>query len=803
MRSLKTLHHHLLPTAVLYFIFEHTAAHAADNRQYHIPAGAMDEVLLSISRESGRAIIFDPALSASSSPSIDGYYNAQQAVERAIIGADLKLEVSPNGAFIVMPLQLPDQDKASIQLAPMTVFGNKVSNEGGSRFGDVGFQSTSVGSSARLDGENAREIPITVNAMTNEVIRSRVITDISEAVRNMPGVSQASSDPSGPSYTIRGFKSSAVYVNGLGGGGLSDGQTPMEDVERVEVLKGPTSILTGASADGGAINIATKQPTTRVVRELTLGYGSHQQKSAALDLGGPIGELDNFTYRINLASSEANENYAGYKKPYHYLFSPSIKWDNGETSIITGVRYYQQKRLPLQNTFIPRTLIDNETPILHLSRSKPQVNRDLYYKNETFSPYINFSHDFGKLGGVLDVSFDNNLQLQQARDEASNFSWLTSRSAKSPDLFKVQQNRTKNETQRWINQTGITAKIEGSHFSSTTKVGVDYKKLDNRVSSASQRAPYPEINPFTASPRLSAFDGDSAPLVTTDTDTTSRGTYVVQKLDLWNKVHLFGQLRRDKVDTHLSTTRQMAQDYLMEGDSWVLGAAVDLTDSITVYASKSDGYVPIPSISAGTGKISPPEKRLQKEAGLRLSLLDEALTVTGSYYELQATNVSICDPVLGCDFTTIVPGQLSKGYELEVQGAPVRGLNVTASMGKVDARYQSADNTYPLAALPRYTASAWAAYTSQNERLGNATVGMGVTANSSSKTNSIYTTTQYEVPGYVTLDGLLAYDIDRWSLQLKLNNLLDKYYYLPSYGSSAISIGEGRNFVLQARYAFE
>lgn len=784
--------------AVLFFALNQSPALAAESRQYQIPAGAMDEVLLSITRQSGQVITFGPEVANLRSPAIEGVFSSREAVEHAIAGSGLNLQISPNGAFIITRTHKTGGEKNDAQLAPINVVGTM----GDSRFGDIGFQSVQSGSSTRLAGTDAREIPVTVNAMTSDVIRSRALTDVSDAIRNMPGVAQASGDPSSPSFTIRGFQSSSIYVNGQGGGGFSDGQIPMEEVERVEVLKGPTSILTGASSDGGAINIATKQPTEKKIRELTVGYGSYQKKNLALDLGGPLADLDHFTFRLNVAGSQSHENYAGYRGPYHYLFSPAIKWDDGKTSVLTGIRYYEQKRMPNQNTFIPRTGIDPENPILHLSRDDPRVSPHLFYKNETFNPYINISHDAGKLGGLVDVIVENNLQFQQATDESSTFSWLTSRSPRNPNLFRIQQNRTEYETHRFINQSGITLKYDGDPVASTTKFGFDYKKLDRVIDSASQRPPFSEIDPFAASPMLPVFVPGNIPYFTTDTESHYRGSYVVEKLDLWSNLHLFGQLRRDNIDTHTKYSNGRQTTFEMSGNSWVLGGALDLSDEVTIFASKSVGYVPVESTVGSTGNIAPPEKRQQKEAGVRLSLLDDALTVTGSYYELEATNVSICDPVLGCNFTQIVPGQMSKGYELEIQGNPVPGLNIIASMGQVNAKFQSPENTFPLAARPRYTASLWTTYTPQNERFHNLTLGIGGTGNSRSKTNSNFTTTQYDVPGYMTLDGLLAYDIERWSFQFKMNNLLNKYYYRPSYGSSAITIGEGRNFLLQARYSF-
>jgi iron complex outermembrane receptor protein len=799
---------HLLATLVA-GVFYGSIALAAEVQNYQVQAGPLDEVLLNISRQSGQVVTFGGEVSQFNAPAIEGSLSAEQAVRRAIEGTGLQLQVTSSGALVVLPQLSENAAEGDGALLDVIDVEGRVANQS-SDYGDVGFQAYESGTSLRLADTPQREMPMTVNVMTKEAIRTRAPSSVAEAVRQLPGVSLNSSETGTPEFTIRGFRSSAIYVNGQGGtpvgGGVdnSSAMIPVEDIERVELLKGPTSILTGVSSSGGAVNVTTKQPSRETIRDLTFGYGSWNQKKLGLDMGGVFAGIDSLTYRMNVAGSHSDENYAGYRDPYYYLFSPSIKWSDDSSSVLAGVRYYKQKTVPKARTFVPRgTYFGSTVPsVLHLSRDNAPVNRGLYNQNETLTTYTDVSHDFGTLADLVNIKLDNHLSFAHSEYEANTYSWNTLR--QSNGNYRIQQARTESDTDRLVNQTGLTFKADLKNLDSTTKFGLDYKNID--LTSKSASSGFTQIDAYSGRPHLALYS--PALVNVTKYDTSSRGYYVIQKFDLFERFHLFGQKRRDVIDEdyrYRSASSSSSRNTQPDGDSWVLGAAVDITDGLSIYGNRSKGYVPTTS-TGYNNQLIPEEERDQREVGARVYLFDQALTLTASYYELEQTNVSICNPDAASCFdlpTILVPGQISKGYELELQGEVYPGVEITASFGKVGVSYQDEGYTYPFTSVPRYTGSLWALYRPQTDSLRRFTFGAGVSGNSSSETNNAGSGPQIEIPGYAIMDALVGYDLERWSFQFKVNNLANKYYYQGGTTSSYINIGEGRNFLFSARYSFE
>ncbi|WP_075257930.1 TonB-dependent siderophore receptor [Herbaspirillum camelliae] len=786
-----------------------------------MPSGDLAGVLIAISQQGHVAISFAPELvSGRRSIEIKGRLSVREALERVLAGSGLQLMVSSNDSVTVVlggaavtpaaaPLgsSVPSTQKlaAPVNLDAVDVVG--VVDD--SRFGDVGFQAVGSSNTMRLAGTAAKELPMTVNTVTADVIDSQALTNAIDALQNVAGVTLGSSEANAPTFTIRGFQSSAVYSDGAGVSGFDgsrgSGQIPIDDVERVDVLKGPTSILTGSSASGGAVNIVLKQPTTKVIRKLTMRYGTNDYKGLALDLGGPVTGVDHLTYRFNISGSGANRNYAGFDNPEEYLVSPAVKWDDGRTSILAGVRYFSQKRTPNQYTFIPRTGYDPKNPIIEIPRGTLQLNPQLHYRSKTSVVYSELSHDFGEIGGV-GISVHDRIQYQDESDDNNTYSWLTTTSRGVPaGIYRARQNYYLRDYKQLTNQADITLKYTAGFVSSTTKFGLDYASM--RTAERSATGSFVNVNPLTGLPQQPLFEqGSSSQESRYHRKGTGVGYYVLEKLDMVNnRLHLFAQARydRNRYENVLSG-QTSATVFQPKGMSWIAGGAYDVSSIMTLYANRSVGFLPINSIVASTGAVATPEHRSQYEFGTRFFLFDKRMTLNASYFNLQATNVSVCDPVLGCDFVSLVPGQVSKGFELDAQGEIVTGLNLIASFSRTTAEFQDPLYTQPLAGVPKYTASVWASYRFQRGALSNVTAGLGAHGNSSSKVNSISDqNTLFNVAGNVVVDAMLGYDMGRWSFQAKFNNILNKYYYLPSYSSSYIGIGEGRNFLLQAKYAFD
>lgn len=286
-------------------------------------------------------------------------------------------------------------------------------------------------------------------------------------------------------------------------------------------------------------------------------------------------------------------------------------------------------------------------------------------------------------------------------------------------------------------------------------------------------------------------------------DANSLGYYVIDKIDtLDNRLHITGSVRYDSYDYLVSNNRKFDPPIATGGMTWSAGAVFDVTSYFSSYGNVNTGITPSLQLNDATGAPNPPEQRHQWEVGGRTYLFDKKLTMTLGYFDIAATNVSICAPA-GCQTTLLVPGQTSRGIDFDVQGEVYPGMNIIASFASTVVKYVSSQNTSPFAGVPQYTGSLWTTYTWQDGFLRGLTIGAGGRGNSDS---TVYETTLnnklYRVPGFITADAFIGYDIDQWSLSFKVNNILDKYFYNPSYDSRFIGIGQGRNFLFAAKTSF-
>ncbi|MCP1547324.1 MULTISPECIES: TonB-dependent siderophore receptor [Methylorubrum] len=777
---------------------------------FNMPAGDLARTLVAISRQGGIMISFPPEIAAGRRAiAVQGRLTVREALAVVLAGTGLRMVPGSGGGVTVIADTGTSPSAAAAGLGDIAAID--VTDEGTlSRFGDTGFQAGTAGDTVRLAGAEAKEIPIKIDAVTSNVIRSQVVTSTLDAAQNISGVTLGASDPTNPTFTIRGFQGGAVTVNGMGAAGYGNTGTaavPIDDVERVEVLKGPTSILTGATANGGVINIAAKQPTSREIRDVVVRYGSFNFKTLAVDLGGPLAGTEGLTYRFNLAGTHADSNYAGYRDRYETLISPVVRWEGADTSILAGLRHVELRRLTPQFTFLDFAGSPLR-PAVRIPRGTPYINRDLGARNTNTTVYSDFTHRFGDILG-FDTTINNKFNYDVFSDDVNTFTWLRRREPTgSRTNYAARQIFNSFAGTRLINRSDITLTYDAGFAKQTSTFGLDYQSTEFK--SSNNVSPIIGINPNNGLPQQGLFrEYPLSPGNYTNNESKQVGYYYLEKFDtLDNRLHIFGQVRYDQAryDSWFGLSGRRDVDVSrIEGLSWVSGAAFDVTPYFTVWGNRSNGFRPQLGQLGTTGQAAPPEDRDQWEVGGRFFLFDKKLSVTTSYSDIAATNVARCDPVRGCNFVELISGQNSRAFELDVQGEIFPGLNLIGSFSSVISK--SPNNSgflIQLDGVPQYTGSVWGTYAFQGGLFQGLTVGLGGRGNSNSL---VYLSgiggPSFEVPGYVTANALIGYDFDRWSVQLRANNIFDKYHYLTSYSANFVGIGEGRTFTLQARYSFE
>lgn len=257
----------LVPLASLFFAF---TASAEEARQvYHIAPGPLDEVLLNISRQSGQVISFTPQLGQYSSASVDGSLSAHQAVDAALKGTGLQVQVSPEGAFIIKEgasKNATNSVKAQTSAAQAPTLDRVVAI--GTRRSDA----TALTSSAPVDVINAEELKQTgatsLNQALFQLLPSFNFPQNNSATRGQDpkGASLRGLSPDQTLVLINGKRrhtSAVVNISGgvpfIGAQPVDLDMIPISAIDHVEVLRDGASAQYGSDAVAGVVNIVLKE----------------------------------------------------------------------------------------------------------------------------------------------------------------------------------------------------------------------------------------------------------------------------------------------------------------------------------------------------------------------------------------------------------------------------------------------------------------------------------------------------------------------------------------------------------------
>ncbi len=185
-----------------------------------------------------------------------------------------------------------------------------------------------------------KNTPLSIQVVPQEVIEDRNVRELGDALETVGGVIEnggRGSSVFGPNFQIRGFDvADGFFRDGIPTNTLAPLST--NDLERVEVLKGPASILFGQGEPGGIINLVTKKPLEKPFYEASFGVGNFNTYQGALDFSGPLNESKTVKYRLNL-SYENYESFRDFVNGERFLVSPTLTWDISKN---TSINFYGQ-----------------------------------------------------------------------------------------------------------------------------------------------------------------------------------------------------------------------------------------------------------------------------------------------------------------------------------------------------------------------------------------------------------------------------------------------------------------------------
>ncbi|GAB7564011.1 TonB-dependent receptor [Methylobacillus methanolivorans] len=275
-------------------------------RAFNIPAGKLDQVLNAYAKETGILLVIDGKLTeAKQSRGLNGAYNLRQGLEAILAGSGLQAVVQDNGSYkLQKALQASRAVGESTATLPEVAVSASAEQADGLSQAYPGLQVARGGRAGLLGQRDFMDLPFNVTNYTSTVIADQQARSIGDILQNDPSVRQASARTNiNEDFSIRGFTvaSQDIALNGMYGL-MPYFRVPIEMVERVEVLKGPSALLNGMPPSGnvgGSINVVPKRAADQPLTRFSANYMSNSVYGGHADLGRRFGENNEFGVRLN------------------------------------------------------------------------------------------------------------------------------------------------------------------------------------------------------------------------------------------------------------------------------------------------------------------------------------------------------------------------------------------------------------------------------------------------------------------------------------------------------------------------
>ncbi|NEQ30263.1 MAG: TonB-dependent siderophore receptor [Leptolyngbya sp. SIO4C5] len=708
-------------------------------------------------------------------------------------------------AAIAFAIGLPDSDNAA---TPSPTAENEPTSPSVADDGD-GLRITVTGEQAGSDyfvpnaGTATRtdtpimETPAAVQVIPREVLDDQQVIELDDALRNVSGVVVDSSEGAGFQYSLRGFQGARLLRDGFSlsasdalslTGLLTLPETA--NIEQIEVLKGPASILYGEIQPGGVINLVTEQPTAEPLYQAELQVGSRTLIRPQLDFSNRLTADGRLRYRLNALVSR-QDSFRDFDQAIQRSFiAPVVTWDiSDRTTLALDFEYFDDER-------------PSDSGLLAFGDGIVDVPRDRVIGE----PDDIVERDFFTGGYRLEHDFSDNWQLRNAfRYSSQDYS----SAAFTPVAFNEAVGlavRFNTATEWYQNYYGLQTDVVGSFATGsidhTVLLGFDLSRdFSDLNARGNLRAPSP-LNVFDPTygtvPRL-PFDQLPNAARIQEVTTTRLGFFAQDQIELFEGLNLLAGLRYDTVTQDVDNAPSLFSRTGSEADQTIdavtprLGIVYQPLPELSLYASYSQSFTP----NSGTdvaGDLLTPESGEGVEIGIKTELFDSRLIATLAYFDITRQNVATADPNAPPFLNALVATgeQRSQGVELDILGEILPGWNIVANYAYTDARVTE-DNTIPtgngLAGIPEHSANVWTTYTLQDGDLAGLGFGFGLNYVSDRPGDL---NDSFQLDDYLITNAAIFYERDNWDLALNFQNLFDTNYIqgIPISRTRGIQPGE-------------
>lgn len=687
----------------------------------------------------------------------------------------------------------PPADEDVIELSPFEVEASA----------NDGYYATNVLSGTRFNTD-LLSLPKPIEVITSEMIEDIGAVEIAEVLKYSGSVSDNSDgtpdDITGSSFAIRGYSTFTTYRNGYRSFGIADTMF----IDRIEIIKGPSSVFSGTIEPGGTINIITKRPSSKPYGYVRLRQASYDSTRGELVHSGPIGKDRKILYRLGVAYEDYGSEYdfggrerliAGgnlrFKLAKNTTLDIDGQWIDSEAQPVQPSVYIASTRDQLDLT-IPRDF-NRMGPDAFSNLKQGQANMDFTHVfNEIFSLRAGFYYRYQDL-----------YRLQVTGSTVVNFHQPTGiRSVeKTPRLEDAQ-------SYDLSPQLYLTGNFEYAGIKHQVLLGYEYlfTSQDNRQT---QRIPgFPNIN--LADPDLAIGSLDNFTRVYRDQglESVQQGYSFNNVWKVWDdRINILQGYRYGtaEYETENRVNDQLSQEDTKNADVWNFGVSAKAFDWATVFVSYAESYLPQRDTDA-EGNLFDPISGEGVDFGVKFEFLDGRLSGSVVGYAVTRANVPQPDPD-NPGFRIQTGEDESTGYELTLMGQPMEGWQVVLSYANIDNQVVS-DPTRPFnvglrsANIPEHQGSLWNRIKFSSGPLEGFGIGVGILYVGERRGNAFLADRPgLRSPAYTRVDANLTYKLkalgETFSIALNIQNIFDEDY-LRSYSGWGLP----RNYAASVTYKF-
>ncbi|MFZ6773151.1 TonB-dependent receptor [Undibacterium sp. SXout7W] len=648
-------------------------------------------------------------------------------------------------------------------------------------------------------GADMRDIPQTVNVVNRAVLNAQAATTMSEALRNVPGITISAGEGGqiGDNINLRGYSARTdVYLDGFRDRGQYSRDT--FNLEAVEVLKGPSSMLFGRGSTGGVINQSSRKPNLRASGEVTATIGTDSYYRSTLDLNRPLSETSAFRVDAFVQDSESTRDVVQNKR---FGVAPSLRLGIGTpTEIILSAFIQRNKDIP--DYGFP---VVNGKPI-NAPASRYYGYTDDRYDQDASIASVSIKHKIDK-----DTTLQNRTQYAKYTTTASptrvNVTGTYPVGIALDKIVAVYNpgDRVIDDSS-FVNQTDLIVKrkLAGVQHTFTSGLELAKDKYANAgytwsgLGNVNLAAPLYVAKPATAVRTASTQ---------TDSDATSVALYLNDQIDLDPQWKLVAGVRWDryrasqsaysystKVRTDLSHT-----DNMLSTRAGLIWQPTEMQSYYVSYGTSFNPSTETLALSASNVNLDP-EKNKSIELGTKLDFLDGNLSLNGAVFRVQKTNARTTDPLTSV--VTLSGDTQVQGIELGIVGRVTSAWQVMAGYTLLDGKINALKETSggisavgkTLPNTPRHNVTLWSTFSPAQQW----EIGGGVLYASRRYLNNFETA---YVDGYHRYDATIAYKQKDYDIRLNLQNLTDEYYF-ETASSGRATPAKGRGVLLTFAYRF-